>query len=245
MLYKTRGIVLYTLPYNDTYAITLIFTEEFGRVSYLTTQSKSRKSKIPRSLFHPLAILDLEVEHKNLRDLQRIKEARLHIPLIAILTDPVKSAVGIFLAELISKVIREEQTNRSLFDFLLQSVQVLELTPVSPANFHLVFMIRLCHLLGFYPNAADYQKGMFFDMRNGTFTRYKPAHIHFLPPDESVVFYNLLRMSYENMSVFRFSGRERQMIILRILEYYRLHLSDFPEIKSMEVLHDVFSPNGS
>jgi len=241
MLHKTRGIVLYSLPYNDKYAITLIYTEEFGRVSYLTSQSKSRRSRVPRSLFHPLAILDLEVEHQNLRDIQRIKEIKIHISLVSLLTDPMKSALGIFLAELISKVIREEQTNRLLFDFLLQSVQVLELTHTSPVNFHLVFMIRLSRLLGFYPDPTGYRKGMFFDMRNGVFTQYQPAHIHFLPPDESAVFFNLLRMSYENMSVFRFSGRERQAVIRRILEYYRLHLSDFPEIKSLEVLHDVFS----
>jgi len=241
MLYKTRGIVLNSLPYNDTYAITLIYTEEFGRASYLTTQSKSRKSKVPRALFHPLAVLDLEVEHQNLRSIQRIREIKIHIPLVALLTDPVKSALGIFLAELISKVVREEQTNRALFDFLLQSVQVLELTNASPANFHLVFMIRLSRLLGFYPDASNYQKGMFFDMRNGVFTEHKPAHINFLLPDESAVFYNLLRMSYENMTAFQFSGRERQAIIHRILDYYRLHLSDFPEIKSLEVLHDVFS----
>jgi len=241
MLYKTRGIVLTNLPYNDMYAITLIYTEEFGRVSYLTAQSKNRKSKVPRALFHPLAILDLEVEHQNLRNIQRIKEIKIHIPLISLLTDPVKSALGIFMAELISKVVREEQSNRSLFDFLLQSIQVLELTNVSPANFHLIFMIRLSRLLGFYPNSNEYQKGMYFDLLNGTFTRNKPTHIHFLPPDESIVFFNLLRMSYENMAVFRFSSRERQVIIHRILDFYRLHLSDFPEIKSLEVLHDVFS----
>jgi len=241
MLYKTRGIVLNNLPYNDTYIITLIYTEEFGRVSYLTAQSKSRKSKVPRALFHPLAILDLEVEHQNLRSIQRVREIKIHIPLVALLTDPVKSALGIFLAELISKVVREEQTNRALFDFFLQSVQVLELTNVSPANFHLAFMIRLSRLLGFYPDASNYQKGMIFDMRNGVFTENKPAHIDFLPLDESAVFYNLLRISYENMTAFRFSSRERQAIIHRILDYYRLHLSDFPEIKSLEVLHDVFS----
>ena len=241
MLHKTRGIVLYSLPYNDRYAITLIYTEEFGRVAYQTSQSKSRKSKTPRSLFHSLAILDLEVEHQNLRNIQHIKEVKVHIPLASLLADPVKNALSIFLAELMSKVVREEQTNRLLFDFLLQSIQVLDLTNASPANFHLVFMIRLSRLLGFYPNASDYRKGMYFDMRNGTFTPYQPAHIHFLPPGESAVFYNLLRMSYENMPAFRFSGRERQAIIHRILDYYRLHLSDFPEIKSLEVLHDVFS----
>jgi len=241
MLHKTRGIVLHSLPYNDTYAITLIYTEEFGRVSYLTSLSKSRKSKVPRSLFHPLAILDLEVDHQNLRDIQRIKEIKIHVPLVTLLTDPVKSALGIFMAELISKVIREEQTNRPLFDYLLQSVRVLDLTHVSPANFHLVFMIRLSRWLGFYPNTTDYRKGMYFDMRNGTFSWHQPEHIQFLPPDESMIFFNLLRMSYENMSTFRFSRHERQAIIHKILDYYRLHLSDFPEIKSLEVLHDVFA----
>jgi len=241
MLHKTRGIVLHSSAYNDRYAITLIYTEEFGRVSYLTSLTKSRKTKVPRSLFHPLAILDLEVEHQNLRDIQRIKEAKIHIPLVALLTDPLRSAPGIFLAELISRVVREEQTNRRLFDFLLQSVQVLEFTNASPANFHLVFMIRLSLFLGFYPNATDYRKGMFFDMRNGTFNRHQPAHIHFLSPGESAVFYNLMRMTYENMSAFRFSGKERQTIIQRMLDYYRLHLSDFPEIKSLRVLHEVFS----
>jgi len=242
MLYKTRGIVLNSLPYNDTYAITLIYTEEFGRVTYLTTQARNRKSKVPRALFHPLAVLDLEVEHQSRRDIQRIKEIKIHFPLIALLTDPVKSALGLFLAELIGKIVREEQTNRELFDFLLQSVQVLELTNTSPANFHLAFMIHLSRLLGFYPDASNYQKGMIFDMRNGVFTENKPLHIHFLSPDESAVFFNLLRMSYENMPAFRFSARERQAVIHRILDYYRLHLSDFPEIKSLAVLHDVFSP---
>ena len=241
MLHKTRGIVLHSMPYSDKFALTLIYTEEFGRVTYLTSQSKSKKTRVPRSLFHPLSVLDLEVEHKNLRDIQRIKEIKINIPLVAILTEPVKSAMSIFIAELISKVIREEQTNRLLFDFLLQSVKVLELTNTSPANFHLAFIIRLSSFLGFYPDSTNYQKGMFFDLRNGAFTVNKPAHTDYLPQDESAVFYNLLRMSYENMSAYRFSGRERQAIIRRVLDYYRLHLSDFPEIKSLEVLHEVFS----
>jgi DNA repair protein RecO (recombination protein O) len=240
MLYKTRGIVLHNLSYSDTHIITLIYTETFGRVSYLTAKSKGRKSKVSKPLFHALAILDLEVEHRHLRDIQRIREVYTHVSLNSVLSNPVKCAIGIFLAELISRLVREEQANQLLFDFLLQSVQVLELTD-APANFHLVFMIRLCRFLGFYPDSSDYQKGMFFDMRNGVFVRYKPSHIHFLKPDESFAFFNLLRMTYENMALFRFSGNERQAIIYRILEYYRLHLADFPEIKSLEVLHDVFS----
>jgi DNA repair protein RecO (recombination protein O) len=240
MQYKTRGIVLHNSTYSDTYSITLIYTEEFGRVSYLTTRLKSRKTKTPKSLFHTLAVLDLEVEHQNIRDIQRIKEAKAHIPLISLLTDPVKSAIGIFLAELIGKVVKEIQTNKILFDFLFQSIRILELTEKSCANFHLVFMIALSRLLGFYPDDSGYKEKMFFDMRNGIFVKYKPSHPYFLNPNESWFFYNLLRIKYENMTAFKFTGVERKTIITTILEYYRLHLTHFPEIKSLEILHEVF-----
>lgn len=240
MQHKTRGIVLHNSSYSDTYSITLIYTEEFGRVSYLTARSKSRKTKTPKSLFHALAVLDLEVDHRNLRDIQRIKEAKAHIPLVSLLTNPVKNAIGIFLAELIGKVVKEVQTDKIFFDFLLQSVRILELTEKSCANFHLVFMINLSRFLGFYPDASCYTEGMFFDMQNGIFVRCKPLHPRFLNSGESRFFYSLLRIKYENMTAFNLTGSERKAIISAILEYYRLHLSHFPEIKSLEVLHEVF-----
>ena len=240
MLHKTKAIVLYCLNYSDDYFVTSILTEEFGIISYLIAKSKGKKAKVPKSIFHPLSVLDLEVEHQNLRNIQRIKEAKVHFPLFSLLSDPVKSTISIFLSEFISKVVKEVQSNRFLFDYVLQSIRILELNDKMNANFHLVFMIQLSRFLGFYPNSSEYKKRMFFDMQNGVFCQYKPSHIHFLNPDESETFTLLLRMSYENMSTFRFSRNERKNIISKILEYYRLHLTDFSNIKSLEILHQVF-----
>ncbi|MDL2223893.1 DNA repair protein RecO C-terminal domain-containing protein [Bacteroidales bacterium OttesenSCG-928-M06] len=240
MLHKTRAIVLYNLNYNDAYFIVHTYTEEFGPVSYLTSRSKGKKSRIPKSLFYPLSVLELEVEHYNLRDIQRLKEAKQHVSFLSLISNPVKSTISIFLSEFISKIIKESSPNRLLFDYIFQSLRILEMIEKDYANFHLVFMIRLSQFLGFYPDSRDYMKGMYFDMQNGMFVRYKPMHIHFLNPDESQVFYNLLRMNYENMASFKFSRHERKTIIYRILEYYRLHLIHFPDIKSLEILHEVF-----
>lgn len=240
MQYKTRGIVLYSLNYSDAYSIVLIYTEEFGRVSYLVAKSRGKKTKVSKSLFHPLAVLDLDVEHQNLREIQRLKEVRTHIPLLSLLDDPVKGTISIFLAEFVSKVIQEIQPNKLLFDYILHSVEVLNLTEDHYANFHLVFLIQLTRFLGFYPDNSGYQRGMFFDLQNGTFVKYKPFHIHFLNPDDSAILYLILRMNYKNMNNFQFSRFDRKAIIERTLEYYRLHLSPIPEIKSLEVLHEVF-----
>ncbi|MDR2087135.1 MAG: DNA repair protein RecO [Dysgonamonadaceae bacterium] len=240
MLHKTRGIVLYSSKYSDTYSIVHIFTEEFGPVSYLIANAKGKKTRVPKSVFYPLSILDMEVEHRNLQDIQRLKEVKIHTPVFSLLSNPVKSAIAIFLAEFTGKVIKEVEQNRQLFDYLLHSIRILDLSEKNYANFHLVFMIRLSLFLGFSPHAAGYRKGMFFDMQNGVFTLYKPAHIHYLNPDESESFSLLLRMNYENMGIFRFSRHERKSIIYRILEYYRLHLVDFSDLKSLEILHEVF-----
>jgi DNA repair protein RecO (recombination protein O) len=240
MLHKTRGIVLHSLNYSDVWSIVAVFTEEFGLVSYLAAKAKGKKARAPKSLFHPLSLLDLEVEHRNLQDIQRLKEARVHYPLFSLLSDPVKTTISLFLAEFIGKVVKEIEPNKHLFDYILHSVQILELSEKTYANFHLVFMIRLSPFLGFSPDSSGYKKGMFFDMQNGVFTLYKPAHIHFLNPDESEVFSLLLRMNYENMHTFRFSRHERKSIIYRILEYYRLHLTHFPDLNSLEILHEVF-----
>ena len=240
MLHKTRAIVLYNVNYSDTYTIVHVLTEEFGPVSYLMAKTKGKTTRVPKSLFHPLSIVELEVEHQNLREIQRLKEARAHIPLLSILNNPVKSTMSIFLAELIGKVATDAQPDQRLFDFILESIRILEMLEKEYANFHLVFMIGLSRFLGFYPDNNGYRPGMYFDLQNGVFTAYKPFHPHFLNPDDSQVFFNLLRMNYENMVLFTFSRHERKDIILRILEYYRIHLNRLPEIKSLEILHEVF-----
>jgi DNA repair protein RecO (recombination protein O) len=152
----------------------------------------------------------------------------------------VKSTIGIFLAELTGKVATDAQPDQRLFDFILESIRILEMLEKDYTNFHLVFMIGLSRFLGFYPDSSGYRPGMYFDMRSGVFASYKPTHPHFLNPDESRVFFNLLRMNYENMALFTFSRHERKDIIYRILEYYRIHLNRLPEIKSLEILHEVF-----
>ncbi len=240
MLHKTQGIVLYGLNYNDKYKIVHIYTEEFGRVPYLVAKSKGKKSRVPVSLFYPFSVLDLDVEHLPLRDIQRIKEAKFSVMLTGIPFDSVKMPVIMFLSEFMYKIVKDIQPNKLLFSFVYRSIEIFDLLETGIANFHLVFMMRLSQFLGFYPNEEGYETGMFFDMQSGVFVRFKPNHPYFLSPDDSKIFLLLLRMNYENMHAYSFSRHDRINIISRILEYYRLHFSSLTELKSLEVLQSVF-----
>ncbi len=239
MLYKTRGLVLNTINYNDKYILAQVFTESLGRVTYMVSKAKGKSSKVPRSLFSPLAILDMEVEHQASRDIQRIREATIDTHLYGISSDLPKTSMAFFLSEFLTRVLRDT-SDKLIFEFLDQSVQILDITDKSIANYHLVFMLKLSHFLGFYPNLEEYKINGLFDMMNGEFVSYQPLHRHFLNRQESKVLSLLARISYENMHRFVFTRQDRIIIINRIIEYYRLHLYDFPALKSLDVLHELF-----
>lgn len=240
MLYTTRGIILHVMPYNDRYSIIHTYTEVFGRVSYLVTRSRSRKSNVSHALFTPLSVLEMEVDHQATRDLQRIRETRICCPLHTIASHPVKNVIALFTAEVMYRSVRTKETDPKLFGFLYDSIRWLDVSEQGVANFHIVFLIHLVRYLGVFPNADDYRAGCFFDLLNGVFVSLPPEHAYYLNETESVVFSRLLRMNYGNMALYSFSGRERSNIIRRILDYYRLHLSDFPEIKSLSVMQHLF-----
>lgn len=242
MLHKTRGLVLNTINYNDKYILAQLFTESFGRVTYMVPKSKGKNVKVPKSLFSPLTVLDMEVEHQVSRDIQRIREARPELYQYGLSADLSKTSMAFFLSEFLTRVLRDADVNdsRYLFAFLEQSVQILEMTDKSIANYHLVFMLKLSHFMGFYPNLEEYRKNDLFDMLNGEFVMYQPLHKHFLNRTDSKALSLLARISYENMHRFAFSRHDRVNIINRILEYYRLHLYDFPALKSLDVLHELF-----
>lgn len=239
MLFKTRGLVLNTINYNDKYILAQVFTESFGRVTYMVSKAKGKSPRVPRSLFAPLAILDMEVEHQASRDIQRIREARVDAHLYGIASDFTKTSMAFFLSEFLTRVLRDT-SDKLIFEFLDQSVQILDMTEKSIANYHLVFMLKLSHFLGFYPNLEEYRDNALFDMINGEFVSYQPLHRHFLNRQESKVLSLLARISYENMHHFVFARQDRIIIINRITEYYRLHLYDFPALKSLDVLHELF-----
>jgi hypothetical protein len=96
MQYKTQGVVLFTSQYSDTFSIAHVFTRDFGRMAYLLPKSSVKKSKVKASHFFPLSVLNMEVEHLPLREIQRLKEVEREFPLYEICTDEVKISISFF-----------------------------------------------------------------------------------------------------------------------------------------------------
>ena len=239
MLHKTEGIVLGTSTYSDIYGIAQVFTRDYGRVSYLLPLSHGRKSKIKTSLFFPLSVLNLEVEHLPLRDVHRMKEAERQFPLYDLCTNMTKVSLAFFLAEFLSRVLRESDHNEHAFDYIKNSVETLEAAKKGVANFHLAFMFGLTRFLGIFPNMDRPGEGAYFDLLQGEFSPRIPAHTHYLSKEQSAYLMQLQRMNYGNMHLFRLSRNNRNTIVDYLLEYYRLHVYDFPPLKSIGILREL------
>lgn len=241
MLQKTVGIVLHTLKYKDASNIVEIYTELVGRASFLVSVPRSRKAAVKSVLFQPLAIIEFEADFRSNSSLHKIKEAKSFYPFTSIPYDPYKSSIALFLAEFLYRAVREEAENHPLFAYLTHSITWLDESRGQCANFHLVFLMRLSRFLGLYPNLDDYHTGDYFDMLNAGFTPTRPQlHSSFIGPEESSRLIRLMRMNYETMHLFSMGRMERARCLVILNEYYRLHLPDFPVLKSLAVLQELF-----
>lgn len=241
MFQKTSGIVLHSLKYNDASNIVDIYTREGGRMSFLVKIPRSKKNGVKSVLFQPLAMVELEIDVRPTSSLHRVREVKSLYPFISLPYHPYKSSIALFLAEFLYRALKEEAPNESLYVYLQHSICWLdECDNRSFANFHLVFLMRLSRFLGLYPNVDDYTSGCYFDMLNACFTPLLPKGGTFLKPEEASRIRLLLRMNYDTMHLFSMSRVERNRCLTVINDYYRLHLPDFPVLKSLDVLKELF-----
>ena len=241
MLAKTEAIVLHSLKYGEQRVIVDMFTRQHGRVSFIVPLPRSARGKIKKQYFQPLTLLNIEPDVRPQVQLQKLSDASLLSPLSALHSDPSKLAIALFLSEFLYHALRSEQQNEPLFQYVTSSIEWLDGCEAGFANFHLVFLMRLSRFLGFYPNLEHTSTEPYFDLRAATFTATPPLHRDFLMPQEAARIQLLMRMDYVSMHLFRLHRSERNRILELLLLYYRLHLPDFPELRSTEILHDLFS----
>ena len=240
MLEKTKGIVLYYIKYSETSVIATIYTEKFGRQSYIINGVRGKRAKVRVNILQPLFLLDMEVVHKPNRELQRIKEIRTDYIFSSLPYDIRKSTLAIFISEILSKTIVEQESNPELFRFLYNSIQLLDLKEEGVSNFHLFFLMRLSKYLGFFPENNYSDTCCFFDFKLGSFVAIKPLHTLFLDKDKSSIFNKLLSFNENQQENIVIANEKRTIILDKILEYYSLHNEGASRIKSLRILHEVF-----
>src|SRR5215203_4734734 len=128
MIHKTKGIILRSIKYGETSLVVTVFTEQLGLQSYLVNgvRQASSKGTAKAALFQPTAILELVAYHNELKNLQRLKEFRWAYLYQHILSDVMKNAVALFMIELLTKCLKQPESNPELFYFVEDALHHLD-----------------------------------------------------------------------------------------------------------------------
>ncbi len=239
MLIKTRGIVLRATKYSETSIIADVYTEERGLRSYIAGGVRSPKAKLKAGLLQVMSLVDMVVYERHEKSLNRIKELQAAHTYQSIPFDVRKGAVGLFLAEIARKAMREPEENRALFAFLFNAFSFLDETRQPIANIHLHFLLNLSAFLGFLPGGRWEQDTPFFDLQEGAFVHQVPSHAYYLNQSESELLFKLLECPLENCHGIAMNRAQRKALLLHLLDFYRYHIESFPEIHAHLVLEEV------
>lgn len=240
MLIKTRGIVFRNQKYGETSVIVDVYTEEKGLQSYIVHGVRTSKAKVHASLVQVMSLVELVSDSRDDRSLQHLRELRPEYVYQSVPFDLKKGAVGLFMVEVARKSIREIEENRTLFDFLHDSFVFLDQTSQPVANFHLHFLCELAVYLGFQPDGSASPQTPYFDLQEGSFIAHPPSHPYYLSEAHSLLLDRLLASDAASVASLALAREDRKALLHHLLDFYRLHIENFPTIHSYQVLEAVF-----
>lgn len=240
MLVSTEGIVLHFIKYGESSVIATIFTRDFGRQSYLINAARSKKSQNKASLLQPLFFVDLVAYQKQTRELHRIKEIRSNQVYQNIPFEITKSSMAIFLAEVLYKSINEQESYPEMYDFIKNSLLYFDLMETGSSNFHLWFLFRLTEYLGILPDTSYVGFEGWFDIKKGAVVHFQPSHPFYANKEATEYLMQLSTLKINEINRFEISRKMRDSLISVLIDYYQLHFEDLGEIKSLNVLREVF-----
>jgi len=236
---KIRGIVLNQIRYSDTSLIVKVYTDTFGLQSYLIKGVFQKRSKFRPALFQPMSVIQFVSQHKQGKELHYMQEISLEISFHQLHQDMGKNAVLMFMSELLSHAIHSQESDPDLFDFLIQTIQWLDLTTGSYAAFPHYLMLELSRFLGFYPKNNSFSNGATFDMMEGQYKKQQPEHPYFLDESLSDYLHQLASIVPEQLASLKWNPNYRRQLLGELINYYKLHLPGFNGLKSHEILRVV------
>ena len=224
MLHKSHAISLSSFSYRETSVIARFFTEEHGLLSVIATGVRTGKTRFSPSLFQPLMPSELVHSFKSGTDLHRLSEIRpIKVP-SGISLHPVKSAMAIFVAEFLSKALRDQLENKPLYQLIYKWIYRLDSATSGFESAHLALLWHSFSCLGIAP--ASWKD--------------------LLPEGTSLVPDEVAKLDYffESEDVFHPLGCSpllKQRLLDYLINYAGSQLEGLGEIKSLAVLRQVFS----
>lgn len=235
---KNNSIVLSKLKYRDYDLIVKCYTEQRGVVSYLLRGVLKSKKGLSKTVYYQaLSQLQIEENFKPNQSLHFISEVKFNYIYKSLHTNIYKSAIVLFLSEILSNVLKEEEKNEGLYQFISVALQYLD-NEEQFSNFHLLFLLKLTRYLGFQPENLNTDHN-YFNLESGIFEASNHG-IYSISGENLTLLKCLLGTNFDALNEVKINAKQRLEFLNLLLHYFELHLGSFKKPKSLQVLNEVF-----
>lgn len=248
-IHKTNGIVLRTVKYGETSIVATVYTELFGLQPYILNgvRTLSKKGSNKMVFFQPGTLLEMEVYHNELKQLNRVKEYRWAFLYKTIFSDVVKNGVAMYMVELLTKCLTQPEENTGLYAFVEDCLIELDsCNEKEMANFPIFFGLHLSRFFGFLPEGVSRElwkkETFFFDVENGRFAKEQALHHHCLNKNQSKILAEILLVRQtKELSEINANVEMRRSILEALAQYYNMHITGFGKMKTLPILKEIIN----
>ena len=223
------------IRFRESSIIAKVYTEALGVQSYIVNSVRKKGPGSRLALFQPFTLLDMVVYTSRSGGLTRISEYKSAHPFATIPFDIRKSSILLFLSEMVSRTVQEEE-NPALFHFLYNAIIFFDEMRQGYENFHLVFLLQLSSHLGFAPGSGTEIVEQVAFTANAQSATSAPS---VLAMQAHEVYFNQLLHHPEQTTIP--NGKVRRELLDVLVRYYQLHVDKLGEIKSLAILSEVLA----
>jgi DNA repair protein RecO (recombination protein O) len=235
MWQSVRAWVLTRKAYGDKGMILHCLTDEWGKQSYFIPSIRSVKSAIRPSMLFPMTPLHIVAKHTGKEQLERIKEASLIWHPDQMHQDPVRSAICIFIAELIDNMFGEQHSQVPLWEFLDKHLRLYNSSSDSDVHFALWMSIHLMKFSGSsFPSAT--KDNPYFDIRRAEWVPFETSSS--MSSEESQLLSMLLECDWEDAGSLKSSETVRRHLMDGISSFWSWHLGEMRQLKSLDIVRE-------
>ncbi|MBC8295200.1 MAG: DNA repair protein RecO [Pelagibacterales bacterium] len=233
MKYSSRAIALSYIKHGESAIIAKVFTEEKGLQGFIIKGVRSDKSKKKLGLFQALQLSNINATYFPNKSLQYLTDISLLNSQMQEGINMKKNFLSLFIAEITSKILHENEVDKPLFQFIWNLKNALASSDKIDPNFPIIFMIDLSKYMGFYPLNKE-ENSPYFNLELGEFTNSTEQLNYYINQKNSHYFKALL-----NKQKITIPYANRNQLLLDLINYYKLQHHELKNMTSHLIIESL------
>ena len=224
---KDIGILIGKKNYSESSLILTFYTELNGLSSFIFKGARKKKLAI----FH-LGIYELTFFKRAESELGIINALDVAFPLSDIYTNPQKTILCFFIADVLKQTLKVEGGDALVFNFIREKICLLEVQSdlyTFPLEFLTGLIANLCYLPHFEEDNAPY-----FDLQKGVFTAVESPYSYLVEEQTA----QQLKTYFEGNYLQSFEKETTKKSLQLMIDYYRIHIPNFRIEVSLGIIKD-------